>query len=88
MYQPHFTTIVFTNDAIIEKDKPRYLLIYCQAGFMRWVSDKFKKKMQIVQEFKKQGIDYSERKKNISNLILRKIKKSRPNDWVEYLRTY
>ncbi len=77
-----------TNDTIIEKDKPRYPVDLLLGWVYEVGSDKFKKKMQIVQEFKKQGIDYSERKKNISNLILRKIKKSRPNDWVEYLRTY
>jgi len=75
------------NDSI-DKDKPNYPVDL----LLNWVfeigSEEFNMKMQIVQEFKKQGINYSERKKNISNLILRKVKKSHPNDCVEYLRTY
>jgi hypothetical protein len=51
-------------------------------------TDKYYKKMSIIQEFERQGVDYKSRKEKISKLILRKIKKMHPDDWQEYLNKY
>lgn len=77
-----------TNEAIIEKDKPHYPV----GLLLDWVyeigSKEYIKKMEIVKEFQRQGIDYSKVKEHIGNLIMRRIKKLHPNDWQEYLEKY
>jgi len=77
-----------TNDTIIEKDKPHYPV----GLLLDWVyeigSKEHIKKMAIVKEFHRQGIDYSKAKEHIGNLIIRRIKKLHPNDWQEYLEKY
>jgi ankyrin repeat protein len=77
-----------TNDTVIEKDNPHYPIDLLLDWTYEIGSSNYQKKMMIVQEFKKQGIDYNRSKKNISNLILRKIKKNHPIDWQEYLEKY
>lgn len=55
-----------------------------------WVFDlnskEYKMKMEIVDEFIKQGVNYKDAK--IDDRTLGKIKKIHPNDWEEYIRKY
>lgn len=85
--QPYFYTEI-GNDSIIEKDKPHYPIDLLLDWIPEIGSEKYRKKMAIVQEFKNQGIDYFERKKKIEQRKLDQIKKLHPNDWEEYLKKY
>ncbi|HLO85029.1 MAG TPA: ankyrin repeat domain-containing protein [Nostocaceae cyanobacterium] len=76
------------NDNVIERNKPHYPVDLLLNMTYEIGSDKYHKKMSIVQEFEHQGVSYNNRKEKISNLILRKIKKMHPNDWQEYLDKY
>jgi hypothetical protein len=51
-------------------------------------SSEYQKKKEIIAEFNRQGVDYKGRKENISDLILRRIKKMHPDDWAEYVKKY
>lgn len=76
------------DENIIERDKPHYPVDLLLDWDFEIGSDEYAKKVMIVQAFQKQGVSYSERKRNISNLILRRIKKAHPSDWQEYLKKY
>ena len=54
-----------TNDATIEKGKPHYPVDLLLDWDFEIGSEAYIKKMLIVQEFQRQGVNYSERKKNI-----------------------
>jgi len=59
---------------------------------LNWTYDldsrEYSMKMDIVKQFEKNGYSYNDRKKNISQSILRKIKKMHPNNWQEYIQKY
>lgn len=76
------------NDTLIEKEKPHYLVDLLLDWTFELNSLEYKKKKEIIAEFKTQGIDYESRKQNISKLILRRIQKMYPSDWREYLKEY
>lgn len=76
------------NDTIIDKEKPHYPVDLLLDWTFEVGSSEYQKKKEIIAAFKNQGIDYESRKVNISNLILRRIKKIYPTDWEEYLQKY
>lgn len=76
------------NENVIDKNDPRYPVDLLLDMTYEIGSEKYYKKISIVHEFERQGINYKSRKKDISNLILRKIKKTHPNDWQEFLEKY
>jgi hypothetical protein len=76
------------NDNVVEKNKPHYPVDLLLGMTYEIGTDKYYKKMSIIQEFERQGVDYKSRKEKISKLILRKIKKMHPDDWQEYLNKY
>jgi ankyrin repeat protein len=76
------------NDNVIETNKPHYPVDLLLDMTYEIGSEKYHKKMLIVKEFERQGVDYKRRKEKISNLILRKIKKMHPTDWQDYLEKY
>ena len=49
-------------------------------------SEEYKKKMEIVEEFKRQGVDYFET--GIPKFTLEQIKKLYPDTWEEYIKVY
>ena len=51
-------------------------------------SKEYQMKMAIVEEFKRQGVDYNSRKKDIPQRRLDQIQKLYPNNWQEYLEKY
>lgn len=51
-------------------------------------SREYRLKMDIVEELKKQGIDYDEAKKNIPDRIIKTIQQRYPNSWQEYIERY
>lgn len=51
-------------------------------------SKEYKMKEAIVEEFKRQGVDYNARKKEIPERTLDLIKKLYPSNWQEYLEKY
>ena len=57
----------------------------------RWIpklgSEEYKIKMEIVDEFNRQGVDYWSNK-NIPNSTLENIKKLYPDTWEEYIKLY
>lgn len=70
------------------KNKPYYavdILLYLTYPLD---SDEYKIKMAIVKEFTRQGVNYNERKKNITNSTLNLIQKLYPENWDEYLEKY
>ncbi len=76
------------NDTIIDKEKPHYPVDLLLDWTFEIESSEYQKKKEIIVAFKNQGIDYESRKANISNLILRRIKKIYPTDWEEYIKKY
>lgn len=76
------------NDTIIDKEKPHYPVDLLLDWTFEINSSEYQKKKEIIAAFKNQGIDYESRKANISNLILRRIKKIYPTDWEEYIKKY
>jgi hypothetical protein len=77
------------NDAdTIDVSKPHYPVDLLLDWTFELNSLEYQKKKEIISEFKKQGVDYESRKQNISNLILRRIQKTHPSDWEEYIKEY
>lgn len=76
------------NDTIIDKEKPHYPVDLLLDWTFEINSSDYQKKKEIIAAFKNQGIDYESRKANISNLILRRIKKMYPTDWEQYIKEY
>jgi hypothetical protein len=77
------------NDAdTIDVSKPHYPVDLLLDWTFEINSSDYQKKKEIIATFKNQGIDYERRKANISNLILRKIKKMHPTDWEQYIKEY
>jgi predicted regulator of amino acid metabolism with ACT domain len=72
----------------IDTSKPHYPVDLLLDWIFELNSVEYQKKRKIIAEFNRQGVDYENRKKNISNLILRRIKKMHPNDWEEYIKEY
>lgn len=77
------------NDAdTIDISKPHYPVDLLLDWTFEINSSDYQKKKEIIAAFKKQGIDYESRKANISNLIVRRIKKMYPTDWGKYISEY
>ncbi|MFT4072877.1 MAG: hypothetical protein QM654_13260 [Dysgonamonadaceae bacterium] len=77
------------NDAdTIDMTKPHYPVDLLLDWDFELNSSEHQKKKEIIAEFEKQGVDYESRKQNISNLILRKIKKMYPSGWEQYVKEY
>jgi hypothetical protein len=77
------------NDAdTIDITKPHYPVDLLLDWTFEINSSDYQKKKEIIATFKNQGIDYESRKANISNLILRRIKKMHPTDWEQYIKEY
>ena len=84
----HYYFYDIINDTIIDKEKPHYPVDLLLDWTFEVESSEYQKKKEIIAAFKNQGIDYESRKANISNLILRRIKKIYPTDWEEYIKKY
>lgn len=77
------------NDAdTIDVSKPNYPVDLLLNWDFEIGSKSFNKKMMIVKEFQRQGVNYSERKKNIDEGTLLRIKKVHPSDWEQYVKEY
>lgn len=76
------------NDTIIDKEKPHYPVDLLLDWNFEIGSEDYNKKMMIVKEFQKQGVNYSERKKSISKRMLYNIKETHPSDWEQYIKEY
>lgn len=59
---------------------------------LNWIYDleskEYSMKMDIVKKIEENGYSYDDRKKNIPQSILRKIKKMHPDNWQEYIKKY
>lgn len=77
-----------TDDEIMEKNKPHYPVKLLLDWIYEIDSKEYVKKMEIVEEFQRQGINYSEAKEHIGDLVIRRIKNLHPYDWKEYLEKY
>ncbi|MCK5111040.1 MAG: ankyrin repeat domain-containing protein [Arcobacteraceae bacterium] len=66
--------------------KVDYPISYLRNWLVKLGSEEHKKKMEIVEHLKKQGIDYSKTKP--SKRKLQQIQKLYPNTWTEYLKKY
>ena len=75
------------NDSI-EWAKPHYPVDLLLDWVFELNSLEYQKKQEIIKEFSRQGINYRDRKNNISDITLRKIKYMYPNDWEEYVKKY
>jgi hypothetical protein len=77
------------NDAdTIDISKPHYPVDLLLDWDFEIGSEAHNKKMIIVKEFQRQGVNYSERKKNISKRMLYNIKENHPTDWEKYITEY
>lgn len=76
------------KDTVINFEKPHYPVDLLYDWVYELGSEEHRKKMEIVEVFKEQGIDYFDSNRKISNLIIRRIKKIHPDDWEEYLVKY
>ena len=76
------------KDTVVNFEKPYFPVDLLLDWIYPIGSAEYFKKQEIIQEFSKQGIDYQDRKKNINNLILRRIKKMYTDDWEKYLEEY
>lgn len=70
----------------INFDNPHYPIESLEDWLFELGSDQHKKKIAIVEEFKKQGQDYWTMKKHPKTI--ERIKKLYPNNWQEYLKKY
>lgn len=77
------------NDAdTIDISKPHYPVDLLLDWDFEIGSEAYNKKMIIIKEFQRQGVNYSERKKNISKRMLYNIKENHPTDWEKYISEY
>lgn len=76
------------NDSIIDYSEPHYAVELLLEMTYDLDSDEFKKKSQIINEFKRQGINYDSYKDSLNSRIMYRIKKLYPNNWRDYLRSY
>lgn len=77
-----------TSDTI-EWSKPLYPVdLLVENWYFDIGTEQHRRKMAIVDEFKRQGIDYAERKNNISEIMLRHIKINHPKDWKTFIEQY
>jgi hypothetical protein len=83
-----FYSYNLSNDSIIDKDKPFYPVDLLLDWVYELGSDKYLKKMAIVLEFNKQGVNYYSRKKNIRKERMYQIKTLYPNNWKKYFDRY
>lgn len=74
------------DDDKLELNDPRYPVDLLRYWVLDLDSNEYKVKMEIVKEFKRQGIDYSKTKPE--ERILEYIKKLFPINWMEYLKRY
>lgn len=74
------------SDGTLNKDDPREPVGLLKKWVYELNSDKHDKKMEIVQEFTRQGVDYWSYKPDQNTL--KHIKKLYPDNWQEYLNKY
>ncbi len=72
----------------IDTSKPHYPVDLLLDWIFGLNSSNYQKKKAIIMEFSRQGVSYEDRKKNISDLIIRKIQGMYPNDWEKYIKAY
>ena len=72
----------------IQKNTPHYPVDLLLSWIYPLDSKEYQMKMAIVEEFKRQGVDYNSRKKDIPQRRLDQIQKLYPNNWQEYLEKY
>lgn len=72
----------------IKWNEPHYPVDLLLDWYYEIGSEQYRKKMAIVEEFKRQGVDYAERKKYISKAMMRKITVNHPDDWQKFIEQY
>jgi ankyrin repeat protein len=78
----------FNEADTIEYSKPHYPVDLLLDLVYDLDSKEYKKKQEIVKEFKRQGVDYDSRKPNIRKNILRYIQENYKDNWEEYIQKY
>jgi hypothetical protein len=83
--EPYFSYNIF-DESKINYEKPHYPINLLENWLFEVGSEKHKLKMEIVEEFKRQGQDYWSMEKHPKTV--ERIKKTRPENWEEYLQKY
>lgn len=83
--EPYYYYNLFDRSKIIY-EKPHYPIELLENWLFNLGSEEHKLKMEIVEEFKRQGQDYWSMKKHPKTV--ERIKKTRPENWEEYLTKY
>ncbi|SIS86417.1 Ankyrin repeat-containing protein [Belliella pelovolcani] len=83
--EPYFSYNLF-DESKIDYEKPHYPIDLLENWLFELGSEKHKLKMEIVEEFKRQGQDYWSMEKHPKTV--ERIKKTRPENWEEYLQKY
>lgn len=76
------------DKSVINYAKPHYPVDLLYHWVYKLDTEEYRKKMVIVQEFKKQGIDYFDSSRKIPKGRLNQIKKLYPDNWEEILEKY
>jgi hypothetical protein len=74
------------NDSLIDFNKPHYPVELLEEWIFDLGSEEHRKKMAIVEEFKRQGIDY--RSIKINESTIKRVQKIYPDNWKEYIEKY
>lgn len=77
-----------TEDNRIQYENPHYPVDLLIDWVFELNSKEYKMKMEIVKKFEQQGINYQDRKNEISKLTLKRIKKMYPESWENYIDKY
>ena len=83
--EPYFSYNLF-DESKIDYEKPHYPIDLLENWLFELGSEKHKLKMEIVEEFKRQGQDYWSMEKHPKTV--ERIKKTRLENWEEYLQKY
>ncbi len=83
--EPYFSFNLF-DESKINYEKPHYPIELLENWLFELGSEKHKLKMEIAEEFKRQGQDYWSMEKHPKTV--ERIKKTRPKNWKEYLQKY
>lgn len=83
--EPYFYYHLFDRSKI-NYEKPHYPIELLENWLFDLGSEEHKLKMEIVEEFKRQGQDYWSMEKHPKTI--ERIKKTRPENWEEYLKKY
>lgn len=77
-----------SSSAVVDYSIPYYAVELLLNMVYRLDSEEYKLKMEIVEEFKRQGVDYQNWKNRIPKETIDKIKHLYGDDWEEYVEKY